>query len=158
MIFRAIKKSDNKELARIIRASLKEKGVDRTGTVYTDPTTDALFELFKQPRSFYYVIERENEILGGCGIFPTQGLLPNMCELVKLYIKPEAKGQGLGKLLIEKCSQKAHELGYTHIYLETLNELKSAISLYESIGFKRLSKPLGDSGHNACDIWMVNSL
>ena len=155
---RPIKKSDNKELAQIIRASLEQKGVNRPGTVYTDSTTDNLFELFQAKNSFYYVIEKNNEILGGCGIYPTKDLPLNYCELVKLYIKPKAKGQGLGKLLMDSCTNWAKEHHYTHLYLETLKELKSAVSLYEEQGFSYLAKSLGDSGHNACDILMLKKI
>lgn len=48
MQIRQIKQEDNAELAGVIRNILEEHGVARPGTVYTDPTTDALFELFQE--------------------------------------------------------------------------------------------------------------
>ncbi|MCE2743253.1 MAG: hypothetical protein LW701_06775 [Fluviicola sp.] len=71
---REIKPEDNQKIASIIRTSLKEFGVDKPGTVYTDPTTDSLFELFQNQKSIYFIAELNGEMLGGCGLFPTKGL------------------------------------------------------------------------------------
>jgi putative acetyltransferase len=49
-------------------------------------------------------------------------------------------------------------LGYTQLYLETLPELKKAVSLYERSGYQLLNTPLGESGHYACTIWMIKQL
>ena len=54
-IIRPIQDEDNVALARIIRAALSEFGADKPGTVYYDPTTDALYELFQKEGSVYYV-------------------------------------------------------------------------------------------------------
>ena len=45
--FHQISKEDNVQIASVIRSVLKEHGADKPGTVYTDPTTDALFQLFQ---------------------------------------------------------------------------------------------------------------
>ena len=59
----------------MIRSVSQEHGEAKPGTVYTDPTTDALFELFQEKNSVYWVVEENNEILGGCGLFPTTSTL-----------------------------------------------------------------------------------
>jgi putative acetyltransferase len=156
--FRTLTEADNEVMAKIIRSSLEEKGVDRPGTVYTDPTTDNLSSLFQSPGSVYFVAELNDEVIGGCGIYPTKGLSLGYVELVKLYLKASAKGRGLGAKLMTRAIEWAQSNGATHIYLETLNELSSAVQLYEKLGFKYLDEPLGDSGHHACDIWMVKEL
>jgi putative acetyltransferase len=48
---RPIEAKDNAPIAAIIRATLKEFGANNPGTVYFDPTTDHLFELFQSPQS-----------------------------------------------------------------------------------------------------------
>ena len=149
-MIRLLQENDNKPLATIIRTSLKAYGLDRPGTVYTDPTTDDLFHLFQTKGSIYYVATQDEKILGGCGIFPTKGLPEHHAELVKLYLSEEARGKGLGALLMEKSLSWAKENGYTHIYLETFSELSSAVGLYNKLGFKELTHPMGDSGHHAC--------
>jgi putative acetyltransferase len=154
-MIRTIQESDNQELATIIRQSLKAYGLDRPGTVYTDPTTDHLFELFKIEGSMYFVAVDGDKILGGCGIFPTPGLPGNHAELVKLYLREESRGKGIGLQLMATCLEWAQNYGYASIYLETFEELASAVKLYDKCGFKKLQAPMGDSGHHACEIWML---
>ena len=155
---RPILASDNAAIASIIRKTLAEFGANKPGTVYFDPTTDDLFKLFSTPDSAYFIAEMEGQIIGGSGIFPTPGLPEGCCELVKLYLLPEMRGQGLGLMLMEKCFQKAIELGFSEMYLETMPELRTAIGLYEKAGFTFLTGPMGHSGHFGCDLWMIKHL
>jgi putative acetyltransferase len=155
---RPIRAEDNASIAAIIRKTLAEFGANKPGTVYFDPTTDKLFELFSAPDSAYFIAEVDDKIVGGSGIFPTPGLPERCCELVKLYLISDMRGQGLGLLLMEKCFQKAIDLGFSEMYLETMPELRSAIGLYEKAGFTYLPGPLGQSGHFGCDLWMIKNL
>jgi len=155
---RRIGPSDNVAIAAIIRSILKEFGADKPGTVYFDPATDHIYETFTAEKSFYFVAEYEGQIVGGSGVYPTPGLPEDCCELVKLYLLPEMRGQGYGLLLMEKCFQKAIDFGYRSIYLETMPELSSAIGLYEKAGFTYLPGPMGDSGHYGCGLWMIKNL
>lgn len=156
LIIRKIQPQDNPLIARIIRTALEEYGEAKPGTVYTDPTTDELYETFStMPKSGYFIAEINGEVIGGSGIYPTKNLPEGYAELVKIYLKSEHRGKGIGKQLIDKSIASAKEQGYTHLYLESFPSLKEAIVLYEKIGFKRIEKPLGDSGHFACDVWMV---
>lgn len=159
IIVRPIRPNDNAEMAKIIRASLVEFNAAKPGTVYYDPTTDTLFELFRDtPNCFYSVAEINGNIVGGAGIYPTEGLPAHTCELVKMYLKPEVRGIGLGKKMIEQCITIAQSMGYTQIYLETMPELKKAVTVYEKLGFVYLNGPLGNSGHHGCDIWMLKQI
>ncbi|MDP2115543.1 MAG: GNAT family N-acetyltransferase [Bacteroidota bacterium] len=155
---RDIQPSDNPELAVIVRNTLTEFGANVPGTVFFDPTTDALFELFQTEKSAYYVAEIEGKLLGGGGIFPTEGLPQNTCELVKMYLLPEARGIGLGRMLMERCLETARNYGFQQIYLETLPELNLAVKVYEKFGFEYLSAPLGNSKHFGCGLWMLKKL
>ena len=155
---REIEKKDNGELALIIRKTLTEFGADHPGTVYFDPTTDNLFELFQQPGATYFVALQNGELVGGGGIFPTLGLATDTCELVKMYLAKSARGKGYGKTIIEECLQKASAVGFKNVYLETMPELEQAMSVYEKFGFKYLAGPLGNSGHFGCSKWMLKSL
>ena len=102
MQIRHIKKDDNVFLAKMIRSVFDEYNAPQVGTVYSDPTTDNLFELFQTEKSILWVAEIEHEIIGCCGIYPTVGLPKNCTELVKFYIKEKSRGKGIGKLLMEK--------------------------------------------------------
>jgi len=157
-VIRTILPTDNKDLAAIVRNTLAEFGANRPGTVYYDPTTDNLFELFQKEKSIYYVALVNEVIVGGAGIFASPGLPEKTCELVKMYLNKNARGQGLGKLLIEKCIAFATEQGYKNIYLETMPELKKAMSVYEKFGFYYLKGPMGNTGHFGCDVWMMKDI
>ena len=157
-IIRTIEPGDNKALATIIRNSLEEFKANKPGTVYFDDTTDNLAAVFTVKGSIYFVAAPDGEIIGGGGIYPTANLPEGTCELVKLYLSANARGKGIGKLLMEKCIAAAKELGYKKIYLETMPELTIAIPMYEKFGFTHLPASQGSSGHTGCDVWMIKDL
>lgn len=158
VIIRNIQSSDNPVLAKIVKGTLAEFGANHPGTVYYDKTTDALFELFQKEGAAYFVAEMNGEIVGGGGIYPTEGLPSDTCELVKMYLLPEGRGSGLGRTLIEKSLAFAKEAGYKNVYLETMPELKQALTVYAKFGFEYLKGPMGNSGHTGCSLWMIRSL
>lgn len=156
---RKIQPEDNAALATIIRKTLEEFGANHPGTVYYDATTDALYELFSAAQgSVYFVAEHGGKIVGGGGIYPSAGLPADTCELVKMYLLPEARGIGLGRKIIEECISFAKESGYQNIYIETMPELNQAMKTYEKFGFRYLDGPLGNTGHFGCDRWMLLTL
>jgi len=156
---RKIKPIDNSSLARIIRAAFIEFDAPKNGTVYSDPTTDELFELFKSKRyATCFIAEENKKIVGCCGIYPTEGLEKSYAELVKFYLTKEARGKGIGKALFEQSIKEAKNFGYTHLYIESQPSFDKAVKLYENYGFEYLKHALGNSGHDNCDIWMVKKL
>ena len=155
ILIRTIQPTDNLHLAVIIRNALAEFGANKPGTVFYDPTTDDLFNLFQQPGSIYYVAEQDGTIIGGAGIYPSNGLPQGTCELVKMYLTPQSRGKGLGKQMIEKCLDFAADAGYQQVYIETMPELRKAVSVYEKLGFIHLNGPMGNTGHFGCDVWML---
>lgn len=155
---RDIEQRDNDKLASIVKNTLAEFGANHPNTVYYDATTDTLYELFQVPNAKYFVAELNGEIVGGGGIYPTEGLPDDTCELVKMYLLPSGRGIGLGRTLIEKCIATAKEYGFKRIYLETMPELKQALNVYAKFGFDYLNGPMGNSGHTGCSLWMIRSL
>ena len=147
MIIRKIQAEDNAAIAKIIRDSLLEFGAAKPGTVFFDESTDHLCEAFTQKRSIYFIIEKDNEIAGGAGIFPTEGLPVNTAELVKMYIAKKFRGNGYGQTLLEKCMDEARKEGYEKLYLESMPELTNAIAMYDKNGFTPIRAPMGNSGH-----------
>lgn len=158
MIIREIIPTDNKHLANIIRTALTDFDAAKPGTVYFDESTDHLYELFQAKGSAYFIAETKEGIAGGAGIFPTEGLEKDTCELVKMYLSKEARGKGYGNLLLQKSIDEALLLGYKKMYLETMPELIRAIPMYEKFGFKYLKGPLGNTGHSGCHVWMLKNL
>ncbi len=155
---REIQKEDNLIIENVIRTVLTEFGVNRPGTAFYDESLKHLYESYTTPKSIYFIALVNNEIIGGAGIFPTDGLPHDTCELVKMYLLPKARGLGLGRELITKCMAFAKEKGYKNIYLETMPELQSAVKIYQQLGFKNLSQALGNTGHFACTIRMIKEI
>ncbi len=156
--YRNIELKDNKELADLIRTVFREFRIDRPGTVYFDPTTDTLYELFRAQGSVYWIAEENGVMAGGCGVYPTPGLPDGYAELVKFYLLPQWRGKGIGRALMEKCFESSKQLGYSRLYLESLPELSRAVSMYLKSGFSHIPNALGNSGHFGCNIWMVKEL
>lgn len=155
---RKIELRDNAAVAEVIRGVLVEHNVPKVGTAYADVSLDRMYETYNKPRAVYFVIEKEGKIAGGAGIAPLDNGREEVCELQKMYFLPELRGLGIGALMMEKCLAAAKELGYKQCYLETVNFMKDAQKLYTRSGFSYLDGPLGDTGHNACDVWMLKEL
>ena len=155
---RQVVAADNAALASLIREVFEEHDAPQRGTVYSDPTTDGLFELFREPGSVLWVAEADGEIIGLCGVYPTPGLDPDCAELVKFYLLQKARGQGVGRKLMQRCFQSAEEMGYKRLYIESLPEFANAVRIYEQLGFVRLTAPMGNSGHSSCSIWLIRQL
>ena len=155
---RTILPEDNTALAKIIRDTLTEFGANKPGTVYFDDATDHLSDVFKAEGSIYYVAMEEGVIVGGAGIYPTKGLPEGVCELVKMYLVPSARGKGYARQLMDLCFEFAKSKGYKQIYLESMPELTTAVGIYEKMGFTHRNEPMGDSGHFGCEIRMIKAL
>ncbi len=155
---RLIQKSDNADLATVIRSVSEEHGISNAkGYSAADPTLDCLYEVYAQPRSQYWVIEHNGKIMGGGGYAPLSGK-EEVCELQKMYFLPEVRGKGLAKTLANLAMSHAKKNGFEQCYLETTECLKTAVKLYEKLGFQYLDAPWGNTGHNACEIVMAKSL
>ena len=158
IIIREITAADDTQIAEVIRSVLIEFGVPKVGTAYEDKALDCMTETYNKPTSIYFVVDKEGTIIGGAGIAQLENFKGNVCELQKMYFLPEARGIGLGKMMIEKCLNKAKDFGYESCYLETLPYMKAATKLYTNSGFVSLDGPLGNTGHYSCNVWMLKKL
>ena len=158
MLIREIRQEDNPKIAKAIREVLIEFGVPKIGTTYADKALDIMTETFTGNRKKFFVIASENEIYGGAGISPLDNYEGNVCELQKMYFKPEARGIGLGSMMLEKCFAFAKRVGYEQCYLETMPYMENARKLYDKYGFRTIDGPMGDTGHYQCSVWMIKDL
>ena len=157
-IIREIEPRDNEQLAQVIRDVLIEFGVPKVGTAYEDKALNDMYKAYNKPTSVYYVVEHNQKIVGGAGIAQLDNYDGNICEFQKMYFLNEARGKGLGSKMIHTCLTKAKELGFENCYLETMPYMESARALYAKNGFKYLDKPVGNTGHYSCNVWMLKDL
>jgi putative acetyltransferase len=148
---------DNAAVAAVIRRVSAEYGLTADkGYGVADPTLDTMSEVYQHDGSRYWVIEHNNRILGGGGVAPLAGE-ENICELQKMYFLPELRGRGLARKLAVTALRFAREQGYQGCYLETTANLTEAIALYQSLGFVKIPHPMGNTGHDACEVRMLKA-
>ena len=140
-----LKAENDPALADLIRVNLKKYRLDIPGTVYFDENLNHLsdYYLADPAERFYYVMIDDNDrLVGGIGLARFE-FFEDCCELQKLYLADEVKGAGLSYKLITLIEEKAKELGYKRMYLETHDNLAAAIHVYEKCGYKEIEKPAG---------------
>ena len=157
-IIREIQQKDNAALAKVVRNVILEMGAPTVGTAYEDKATDQLFETYQKEKAIYFVLEHNQKVVGGAGIAQLDNFDGNVCELQKMYFLPQVRGKGLGSKMIAICLEKAKEFGFKSCYLETLPYMKDAVKLYKKNGFQNLEKPMGNTCHYSCDVWMIKDL
>ncbi|MGB7841383.1 MAG: GNAT family N-acetyltransferase [Salinimicrobium sp.] len=149
---------DNQQVKAVVQAVLVEMGVPKTGTAYEDASLNDMYATYDHARMAYFVVEEDGKVIGGAGIAPLQGGNPEICELQKMYFLPEARGRGIGAKMMKHCLDYARNQGFKQCYLETLPYMENARKLYGRTGFLALDKPMGDTGHYNCTMWMLKDL
>lgn len=69
-----------------------------------------------------------------------RALKPEICELKRLYIKPEHRNLGAGRKLMESVIAQARQLGYKEMLLDTLPSMEAARKMYRAFGFEEVAK------------------
>lgn len=144
---RRIREEDNIIIEKIIRDCLVEFGANHEGTVWADDLS-CLSKDYNKENEIYYVAIINEKIVAGGGIKDLG--INNTCELQKLYCKKEARGNGVGRILMQSLIEFAIKY-YDYCYIESLDEMVIARKMYEKYGFVRINEPIINTKHFACD-------
>ncbi len=76
--------------------------------------------------------------LAGCGAL--HKLEADVCEMKRLYLRPQFRGKGIGRAMAERLIAEARAIGYTRMRLDTVGPvMKDAVAMYRKLGFKEIA-------------------
>lgn len=83
------------------------------------------------------LLGREGEAFAGCvAVRPIGNPQEKVCEMKRLYVRPAFRGKHVGRRLVERLLADARTIGYSRMYLDTLDTMIPAMTLYRSVGFR----------------------
>lgn len=87
---------------------------------------------YEEPAGALLVAEENHHLIGMIALRPLSG---SICEMKRLFVRPEARGRGIAKELVTQILEQARHLNYDEVRLDTLPMMGTAQSMYESFGF-----------------------
>lgn len=92
---------------------------------------------YAPPRGELLLARIDGVAVGCCALRPLDTSdYPNAAEMKRLYVRPAARGFGLGRQLSEAILDAARRAGYSCVLLDTLDDMEAARALYEDLGFE----------------------
>jgi len=110
-----------------------EQGWDHTFDAYVAIPL-AEFAKSQSPLERIWIVEKEGMIIGSAAIVKFS---EKEAQLRWLLLHPEVRGRGLGRQLVEDALDFCRDVGYSSVFLWTVNTLPIAAQLYQSVGFRQ---------------------
>jgi putative acetyltransferase len=145
-IIRSWQPQDRLAAAKVIESALAEYGLGWEPTGADRDVIDVEAYYLDRDGEFW-VIEAQGNIIGTSAYYPClvgssppQNRGKQAVEIRKMYLNPQARGQGLGKYLLSQLEQTIIARGYREIRIETASVLTAAVKLYESHGYQPVTE------------------
>jgi ribosomal protein S18 acetylase RimI-like enzyme len=104
-----------------------------------DEELDGLPWEYAPPRGSLLLATVYGELAGCCALRPLDGVdYADACEMKRLYVRPQYRGMGLGRRLVESMLDQARQADYACVLLDTLSDMEAARALYDDLGFKAI--------------------
>jgi putative acetyltransferase len=92
---------------------------------------------YAPPYGRLLLAEYETRIAGCVALHKLEN---NICEMKRLYLRPQFRGKGLGRALADRIIAEARQIGYQRMRLDTVEPvMKDAVAMYRRIGFREIS-------------------
>ncbi|MEO8860456.1 MAG: GNAT family N-acetyltransferase [Ginsengibacter sp.] len=101
-----------------------------------DAEMEALPGMYNEQNGGLFLAFKNDEAVGVAGL---RRFSITESEVKRMFVKEEARGFGIGKLLLQKCIETARKTGYKKIKLDTADFMQTAIKLYIDNGFVEIS-------------------
>ena len=96
---------------------------------------------YAPPRGMLLLAGRETDAVGCIALRPLAGTSQaTVAEVKRLYVRPVARGTGLGRRLVESVIDGARAIGYRELKLDTLERMVDAQALYARLGFRECAQ------------------
>jgi putative acetyltransferase len=90
------------------------------------------------PPDGHLLVAQLNSQIAGC--VALRKLDDNICEMKRLYVRPQYRGQRLGRTLAERIIVEARAIGYTRMRLDTVEPvMQDAVAMYRRLGFREIA-------------------
>jgi ribosomal protein S18 acetylase RimI-like enzyme len=133
-IFAARTDADFGNARRLFQEYAVALGVDLSFQNF-DSELENLQQIYGPPRGCLLLVGRETAVLGCVAFRPIDR---DVCEMKRLYVRPDARGTSLGRRLALAVIDRARDAGYRRMVLDSLESLKPALVLYRSLGFQEM--------------------
>ncbi len=92
---------------------------------------------YSPPEGRLLLAEYRSQPAGCVALRPKES---GFCEMKRLYLRPQFRGKGLGRILADRIITEARQIGYTRMRLDTVEPvMKDAVAMYHRLGFKEIA-------------------
>lgn len=133
-MIRPVEAKDVEAVVELVRTTLGEFGIVFGLGAETDAQLLHLPESYTSQGGAFFVAFDGHALIGTAGVAPVE---PGVFELRKMYLRPPARGRGVGQQLFDACLVQVKAQGGRRIVLDTTEQMTAAIAFYERNGFVR---------------------